>query len=368
MFAASCALNAPPATASDAFELGARLQLDAAMFDGDLAARQDGEMRRVRLQASGKLGERWRYLAHYDFTTGDPRPIDLWVALRATRKHTLSVGNLLTPIGLDAMTTSLDTLFTERALPTDLVPGYRFGTSWRWRERNWTLMTALTAGRLSGVSEIDSALSGGGGGFTVRLAATPWRGAGNAMVHVGAALDLRTPGNDGRLRVRARPESRLAATRLVDTGTLRDVQRSLTGGLELAMLRGPFSFRSELLGTEVQREGERDDAIFWGGYVSGSWMVLGPQRRYSSTNRRFRRFRPAPGQHALELALRYSNLDLQSAAVTGGRQGATSIAMHWYPAPRWRWTINATRARATPDRRGDPARASHVTLRGQYAF
>lgn len=342
---------------------GGRIQLDAGFFDGDVQQTQDLEFRRLRLQASGDISARLSYFAHYDLTDGEPRPIDLWARYQISRRHVLTIGNQITPLGLDAMTSSLDTWFTERALPTALTPGYRLGVQWRMRQDHWSLMTGISGGRLRKVSELDSALQRSGGGVTARVAVTPFDGSGNRVVHLGLASDLRSSDASG-VRLRARPESNLADRTLVNTGRMRNTGAIWTTGLELGVLYDRFALQSEFIQTSVSRS-DRADPRFWGGYMATSYMVFGEMRGYSKTNRRLRRY--TTEHEALELALRFSTLDLESEGVTGGVQSNVTGAIHLYKG-RWRWSANYTAGRAAPDRRGDRQTLGILTVRAQYRF
>ncbi len=59
---------------------------------------------------------------------------------------------------------------------------------------------------------------------------------------------------DGDGQFRARPESHLTSTRLVDTGVRPGVKEQRALGLELAGARGPLTLRSEIYMDELGME------------------------------------------------------------------------------------------------------------------
>ena len=85
--------------------------------------------------------------------------------------------------------------------------------------------------------------------------------------------------------------------------------------------------------------------MFSGFSVTGSWILSGEMRAY---NRRSGTFGPGAvsrpvdlgGSGTWEVALRYSNLDLNGGSVAGGGMEIYSLAVNWFASSLLRATLN----------------------------
>ncbi|MGH8579986.1 MAG: OprO/OprP family phosphate-selective porin [Gammaproteobacteria bacterium] len=148
--------------------------------------------------------------------------------------------------------------------------------------------------------------------------------------------------------------------RLVDTGNIPgDVNYFTLFGGELAGIYGPFSVQSEYIRADVDRETGGDPG-FNGYYGYASWFLTGESRNYKADKGVFDILPLKPfslktgGWGAWEVAVRYSNLDLNDEGVRGGEIDDLSFALNWYPNPYVRLMANyvsARRRRRCPRRR-----------------
>jgi phosphate-selective porin OprO/OprP len=72
------------------------------------------------------------------------------------------------------------------------------------------------------------------------------------------------------------------------------------------------------------------DPTFRGGYAQLSWFPTGEHRRYSSRRAVFRSVKPKRRWGALELALRYSALNLVDENIIGGDEQNLTFGLNWY--------------------------------------
>jgi phosphate-selective porin OprO/OprP len=90
-----------------------------------------------------------------------------------------------------------------------------------------------------------------------------------------------------------------------------------------------------------------ENYILWGGYVSAGWLLTGEHPGYDRTKGTPVKVRPhSPlsfkhgGWGAVELAVRYSYLDLKDGNVNGGRMSVLMPGVNWYWCDHVRWQLN----------------------------
>jgi phosphate-selective porin OprO/OprP len=164
-----------------------------------------------------------------------------------------------------------------------------------------------------------------------------------ALLHLGGSFSF-VYSDTAEIQYRARPESHLAPY-LVDTGTINARQAYVFGGEALYLL-GPLSFTSEGIASVVLPEAGGEHT-FWGAYGEVGWFLTGEQRGYNKTGGFPGRLLPeAPFSFkkrdfgALEIAARYSYLDLTDGAVNGGRMAILMPGVNWYWNQHARWQFN----------------------------
>jgi len=153
----------------------------------------------------------------------------------------------------------------------------------------------------------------------------------HTLLHLGVSV------RDGKaenreLRLRARPES-FQAPYVVDTG-LFDAQGSFTTGLEAYYRSGSLLLGSELFLQDVDSE-STGDPQFNGGEVFVAWNVTGETRPYKPAGAYFLAVSPSRpvgqgGPGAIELVLRYSDVDLDAGTLRGGRYRRLTPMVNWH--------------------------------------
>jgi phosphate-selective porin OprO/OprP len=267
------------------------------------------------------------------------------------------LGEFKTPVGMeDGATSASATTFLETSLAGQAVyEGRRLGLEWKYTGLSrWAFQLAYF-----GRHDLNDAASGATA--AARAVFNPVN-ADNEVIHLGLSVS-REARDDRTARVRARPEVNLTTIRLVDTGNLSGVDRIERTGLEAAWLHGPWLAQAEYLTLGAHRNiGARYRSD--GYYVSGSWLLTGEARRYR--NGAFGDPKPASHWGALELALRYSSVDLDDGIVRGGEQHDWTLGLNWY-LPRG-LKLQANYIRAWSDRRGVSVDPEIFALRAQLAF
>jgi phosphate-selective porin OprO/OprP len=148
---------------------------------------------------------------------------------------------------------------------------------------------------------------------------------------------------DPTTEFRTRPESRLTDDRLVDTSLISDQGQNLVS-LEVAWMNGPLSIQGEYFHDRVDSESTLN---FCGWYLQGSWFLTGESKKHQTSAGVFAGISPQKefrlgenGWGALELALRFSKVDLNDKYVRGGEERNITVGLNWYLRRKVRIMIN----------------------------
>ncbi len=342
---------------------------DHSDFSGDARLGSDNGMRRREFGATVKKAGVWDAMVYFDFES--KAWLDVFVRVDSTHFFDrdlgkLRVGYMKVPVGLEGVTSSRAGTFMELAAPIQAIyQGRRTGVE-------WTLEQDHALFQLGGYGGQDLQGDNPGQTWAARAAWTPRKVAGDVL-HLGIAASRENPQGwtDGRgvqfdpnARLRARPGTGLTDVRLVDSGNLAPVGHIRRTGLEGIWIQGPVSLQAELLRADIARDDGLSDYRADGGYLSASWLLTGESRPYSAGN--VANPKPANGYGAVELAARYSTLDLDDGAVGGGRQHDWTFGANWYLTPYVKLQANYVRANAT--RNGLTTRPDAVEVRAQVHF
>jgi phosphate-selective porin OprO/OprP len=260
--------------------------------------------------------------------------------------------------------------FLERSAVEDLARGLAAGDTRTagevWAAGDRWLASAAISGRVIGVVNTGTAAAvpqtfSDQLAFVGRLAGTPLRGD-DWLVHLGVhgSYVIRPPDTSGPtaagptpltssvISLSNTPELRVDATKFVNTGNI-PARHADTVGAEVAVQKQNFLLQAEYENFGVDRSDGQSSPNFNGFYVSGSWLITGDRRQYNAATAAF----DAPavrhpfqfngsGWGALELALRYSELDLNyhpgaagtlqtGSSIRGGDEQNLTVGLNWFP-------------------------------------
>jgi phosphate-selective porin OprO/OprP len=153
----------------------------------------------------------------------------------------------------------------------------------------------------------------------------------DTVLHLGVSLRRGKP-EDGQLRLRARPES-FQAPYVVDTGVF-DSEGTFTSGLEAYYRSGSVLLGGEFFLQDVDSP-STGDPQFNGGEVFVAWNITGETRPYKPAGAYFLAVSPSRpvfqgGPGAIELVLRYSDVDLDAGTLRGGRYRRITPMVNWH--------------------------------------
>jgi len=342
-----------------------RLFYDVGDFNEDVTKLDaNNQVESARLGLSGTVAHDFNFLLQYELANafrGDVPQAELkdaWIAYSGLKSWDFRIGQFQEPFSLEELTSSRYITFIERALPNAFVPGYHLGASVSYQGKGWQASGGYFDRSIGPGSDDE------GWGYAARVTAAPIHSK-KRLLHLGASAAYRNP-DDDTVRFRARPETGLTDERLVSTGTLTRVEDYTTEGIEAAWIHGPFSLQAEYMLNQVERSSGRDDVSFEGGYVYASWFITGESRAYSEDRGVFSRIKPKKRYGAVEVALRYSMLDLNDGTVEGGTERNWTLGGNWYINKSMRLMTNAIWVNST--RRGVEDDPSILQARLQYDF
>jgi phosphate-selective porin OprO/OprP len=318
---------------------------------GDLSDFEGGEIRVLRAGVVGTLNFKrpWRYtvfagsntfdkgfdvdttdeFAVFDYRLDIPLPADLM----------LSVGKQKEPISMERLMGLAYWPMQERSAVADaLLPARNHGVVLSGTGGEWF---TWAGGAFN--NWIDSGESFGNTSSQL-VGRVTWVPAvsddESNLLHLG--LGLRYSDANQPIRARTEPEFNNAPL-YVDTEPL-SADDVMTYNLEAYWRKGPWWVGFEYIGSDVASP-ESGDPTFNGYHLTGSWAVTGETRAY---RKRSGVFDPLPvsrpvnqgGWGALELALRYSRLDLTDGAVDGGEMDILSLGAIWWLSRSAHFALN----------------------------
>lgn len=345
-------------------KIGGRIHFDAASYNDDITPLKDGsEFRRLRLEVGGSFLKDWRYSYSYDAVSNkDYRIKGAYIGYKGFKKWNLKAGNLQQPFSLEELTSSNNITFMERSVVNLFAPSYTLGATANTWGKNWSATVGIFDDTIADRNQNNDGSNGIAGRFTY----TPIKSK-DLLVHLGVATVQQNLGSNQTLSFSTRPESHYTNEKLLSTGRLTDVDSKSLYGLEAALVSGPWSLQGEYVKAKLDRD-NRANTDFDGWYVQGSWFATGEKRRYSSKSGAFKAIKPKSKYGALELAVRYSELDLEDTSVTGGEGNNTTVGVNWYINSNVRVMANYIDVKAEPNRNGVNENADVMQARIQASF
>ena len=378
------------------FQFGGRLFVDTVFInaENDLENRKPStetpkigpqedyaDFRAARLFFAGTMYDRIEYKAEFDFSEGSTTPPagglggtpaafkDVYIGVNKIPViGNFRVGHYKEWFSMEELTSSRFIPFMERGLPNVFAPSRNLGAS----IFNAVLDERLTwaAGVFRDTDNYSRNLGDGDYVGTARLTGLPWcSDEGKYLWHLGVAYTTRSPttaggaaagtaGSSNTIRLRQRPEAH-DTSRFVDTGILTNCEDDDRLGFETAAVLGRWSVQGEYMANWINRRAAiNDDLTFNGWYMMGSVFVTGESRTYKKSAGTFDRNRPfnnfmngEGGTGAIEILARYSNVDLISGDIDGGRMNNYTFGINWYLNPMTRLMVNYTHS--TVEHRGE---------------
>jgi len=319
---------------------------------GDLEDFEGGEIRAFRAGLVGTLNfkRQWRYTVFastntfdkgFDVnTTDDFNLTDYRLDIPLPADLTLSVGKQKEPISMERLAGLTFMPMQERSAVADaLLPARNHGLVLSGTAAGEWVTWAV--GAFNNWIDSDESFSDTSNQVVGRVTWVPAVSQDESnLLHLG--LGLRHSDAKQSIQARRKPEFNNAPL-YVDTGPL-SADNVMTYNLEAYWRKGPYLVGFEYLGTDVESP-DSEDPFFSGYHITGSWAVTGESRAY---RKRSGTFDPLPvakpvnqgGWGALEVATRYSRLDLTDGTIDGGEMDILSLGINWWLTRRAQFGVN----------------------------
>lgn len=362
-------------------KIGTRLHAEMSTHRGSLpdgiAPVNGSELRRARIETSGTFHDNWNWAAEVDIADNLTAVKDFWLGYTTADGTKLSFGSQKQPYSLVVEMSSNDIPFIERSIDNfillpfaDRAVGLRAEKS----GKNW-----FAAGGVFGetvnpnITDDDE-----GWGISGRFVYSPIIEDGQVL-HLGLRAMKRAPSSaDPSYRIRDET-THMSSLRIIDTGTIDDVDSNTLAGFEAAYALGPFSVVGEYTALETDRIGQ-PTLNFDSWSVYGTWSITGESRAdaYRIDSGEFKRlkpgadFNPANGTWgAWELALRYATIDLNDGDIVGGEEDVVTTGLNWYMNNNVRLMVEWSRivgTDGTTELRDAAEGLNIYQFRAQYTF
>ena len=324
------------------YKIDGRIMLDTGFVkndDDNNDLNPNTEFRRVRLGIKAKMFQDWKGEFDIDFAENEVDLKDMWMSYEGFENTSIKLGNHKPAFSLNEVTTSRWATFMETSSVTDtFAPGRHIGVS----ATNYGKLgiNYFAAATLFGdeVNENDND-EPSTYGFATRLVATPFMTEdGNFVLSLGGTYMRQTPKSDDgdEVKFKAGPEAHFLDYDFQRI-TLDDVDYYDVYGAELSGKYKRLSWQAEYMKNNVSAKNGGKEPEFDGYYVYVSYFLTDDQRPWDAGDAEFAGIVPTGKNGAWEIALRYSNLDLNdfdelgtALNDNGGEADAWTLALNWY--------------------------------------
>ncbi len=332
-----------------------------------LRLRDGEEFRTIRLWGEGTMFRYIQYKLELDFAADKVVLKDAFLRMTdVPAVGNVTVGQFKEPFSLEQLSSDTSLTFLERSLADTLVParnpGFMVSGAFLGPKKAERMTYAVGLFRQEGIGDTgveDGTAVNSDRGYagTARLTGLPYfENGGEKLIHLGIAYSIRGTNDDTSLRYRARPEAHFLPYRFVDTGALSHVEHVQLLGAEAAAVFGPASIQGEYVASLLDFDtrtasatSSTDNSTFRAFYVQGSYFVTpGDRRNYNTacgafnTMRPKKNFREDGGWGAVELATRFSYLDVDDDGLGAARGELRdwTMGVNWYLNPNVRVSAN----------------------------
>ncbi len=344
---------------------------------------ENNEIRRARFGIKTKFSNKWAGEFDLDFTGNEAKIKDLWMSYIGLENFEFKVGNHKPFFSVAEMTTSRWATFMETSMITDAsASGRRLGLSGSY-QKNDVFFGLSVFGDGIGVNNRDPEGDESEPGvhekynYSFRALYRPFVNKdASKLFHIGVNyLHLKPESDDdSKLRLRVGLESNVFDYEPLNTGKIKNISEQTSKGIEFVGRYNKYMVQAEYMTNTLNSLESGSSAIDSDGfYIETSYMIFGSGRNYNLFDGEFGPVYPEYYSGNLELALRYSTIDLNDGDVLGGSADNITIALNWYAHTNIVIRLNHTVANLdeNADGNGDYIGNDDISITGlrfQYMF
>ncbi|MBG40222.1 MAG: hypothetical protein CMP74_03270 [Flavobacteriales bacterium] len=318
-------------------KFGGRIMFDYAFWNTNVNGTDESfsgsEFRRVRLFNSGQVYKNVKYKVQFDFDGDGASFKDVYIEItKVPFVGNIKVGHFKEPFRLEALTSSKYMTFMERGLPIAFSPERNVGLMLHnsYMDNKLSIQAGIFQNGLSDEEQ------NGNRNITSRISYLPINN-NDQLLHLGIGFSSRK-NSDNTYSVSTRPENHMG-NKLI-SASIENVEQTNLIGTEMAWVMGPLSVQGEYIMTTVDADETYNFTSYYGQI---SYFLTGEKRKYKNSLAGFDRVSPGKnlgndGMGALELAARYSSMDLSEA--NGGILNDITLGLNWYLNPSTRIMFN----------------------------
>jgi phosphate-selective porin OprO/OprP len=358
------------------FKLRGYMQLDGRFFSKD--EQKPGidtfTVRRARPIFEGTVYKIFDFRIMPDFGQGTAVLYDAYLEARFSPYFKVRAGKFKPPVGLERLQSATDTLFVERALPTNLVPNRDVGIQASGDVNGGVVSYAV--GVFNGVADLGNqadADNNNSKDTAGRIFVQPFLAAGGPLKSLGLGVSASTGIHEGTLTSPGLPGYRTPAQQTffsyrsdgTAAGTVLADGRHTRLSPQGYFYSGPFGLLAEYVQSkqEVRRGAVSGDLDHRAWQAAASWVIAGGEASFRGVNPKQAFDLASHTWGAFEIAARYSVLDLDdktfpvfaNPASVARSARAWALGLNWYLNRNLRVMLDYERTRfdggtATGDR------------------
>jgi phosphate-selective porin OprO and OprP len=345
-------------------KVGGRVQVDytTANIDTPDININDTEVRRARLNVSGKYGSKIKYKFEINKASGKSVKVeDAYIQfIPSNSKVKVKLGQFKTHNSLDEQTSSRFISTLERSAFTDAFAfDRRVGASVGTSGDNFTFDAGVFTTNLENDGGADE-----GHAISARGTFNPIK-TDQTLVHLGTSWRYRKKGEtESDIRYRQRPFTHVAPNRIVDTGRFAGKDNFI--GAEAAIIHNNLWASGEYAVLNVKGNDLNENADF-SGFYGELGMFFGGKKTYKGGKFNRPKITNSLGKGgigAVSLVARYDSLDLEDGPYSGELK-TLAIGADWWPTQYTRLGINYFNADAEG---GTAESANGLVTRLQFDF
>jgi phosphate-selective porin OprO/OprP len=320
--------------------LGGRLHLDAVRFSDNGDTESDADVRRARIELSGRIAKIVKFRADREFARGGGWR-NLWVGIEPVENFEVRGGNVIVPFSMEEIQSSNRSALMERSHVSALAPGFSLGGMASYSGKFFTVSAGYFG---NAIDSEDNRGSERGKGFAGRVTAAPLLSK-NGFVHLAAAIEHRDLDSGDEIRLSTKPGSQLAPL-LLSTGLIVGGSKLKNFGAEAAFSRGPFLLQGQYVRSRIDRN-LLGDLAYDAWYSQASFVVTGENYDYSRSTGTVAGVDVGKKGNAVELVARISGIDLQDDSLRAGRGRTYTVGANYYFNRNVRFMVNYAHSKAS---------------------